>query len=110
MCSLGELTDFKNEKPLMSVFHLSRTQLLLTPAIIFIMKHLSTGDRFQLLSLSPVYLLPQVKREGLSFAEPPMLTLVVMVMLPEPPPHTSNNGKPTNVRRPGLQGDRCPKL
>ena len=54
------------------------------------MEHLSTGDRFQLLSLGPIYLLPQVKQEGLSCAEQPTLTLVVKAMLPEPPPPTRN--------------------
>lgn len=33
-------------------------QLLFAPTIMFILMYLSTGDRFQLLSLVPIYLLP----------------------------------------------------
>ena len=40
------------------VFYPSRMQLLLAAAIIFILKYLSIRDRFQLLSLGPIYLLP----------------------------------------------------
>ena len=58
--SFGGLLDLKNEKYVVSLaFYPNRTQLLLAPAIIFILKYLSTGDRFQLLSLGPIYLLPQ---------------------------------------------------
>ena len=68
----------------------------------FIRAGLSSVHRGQLLSLGPIYLLPQVKEEGLSYAEQPTLTLVVMAMLPEPPPSTRNKGKLTNVQRLGL--------
>ena len=57
MCRSGGLLDLKNEKYVVSIFYPSRTQLLLAPAIIFIMKYVSTGDRFQLLSLGTIYLL-----------------------------------------------------
>ena len=40
------------------IFYPSRTQLLLAPAVTFISKYLSTGIRFQLLGLGPIYLLP----------------------------------------------------
>lgn len=38
---------------------LSRAQLHLAPATVFILKYLSTGDKIQLHSLGPIYLLPQ---------------------------------------------------
>ena len=41
------------------IFYPTKTQILLAPAMIFILKDLSTGDRFQLLSLAPIYPLPQ---------------------------------------------------
>ena len=54
MCSLGSLLDLRNEKCDLFIFY------LLAPDIIFVLEFLSTGDRFQLLSLRPIYLLPQV--------------------------------------------------
>ena len=35
----------------------------LVPAVMFILEYLSTGDRFQLLSLGPIHLLPQIPPE-----------------------------------------------
>ena len=51
MCSLGGLLDLKTEKCVVSFFFPERTQILLAPAIIFILEYLLTGDRLQLLSL-----------------------------------------------------------
>ena len=46
-CSSGTLLDLKNEKYVISLsFYPSRTQLLLASTIIFILKYLSTGDKF----------------------------------------------------------------
>ena len=41
------------------IFYLARAHLLLAAAIIFILEYLSTGERLELLSLGPIYLLPQ---------------------------------------------------
>ena len=46
------------------IFYLGGPQVLpalifMAPAIVFILEYLSTGDSLQLLSLGPVYLLPQ---------------------------------------------------
>ena len=54
MCSLGSLLDLRNEKSDLLIFY------LLAPIIIFVLEFLSTGDRFQLFSLRPIYLLPQM--------------------------------------------------
>lgn len=45
-----------------STFYPSRMQLLLARAVLFTLKCLCTGRRFQLLSLGPVYLLPRLRR------------------------------------------------
>ena len=41
------------------IFYPSRTQVILVPTIIFTLKYLSIGDRFQLFSLEHIYFLPQ---------------------------------------------------
>ena len=41
------------------ISYLGRTQFLFVLAIIFILEALSTGDRFQLLGLGPIYFLPE---------------------------------------------------
>ena len=56
MYSLEGLLDLENEKYVVSVFYLGRPQPLL---LYFISECLSTGDKLQLLSLGPIYLLPQ---------------------------------------------------
>ena len=53
MCSREGLLDLTNEKYVVS--YLGRAQLLL----LFILEFLSSGDKLQLLSLGPIYLLPQ---------------------------------------------------
>ena len=55
ICVLGGLLDLKNEK---SVVSLSLIHTVLSSSL-FLPLSLSTGDRFQLLSLEPIYLLPQ---------------------------------------------------
>ena len=52
MCSQEGLLDLENEEYMVS--YLGRAQLLL----LFILEYLFTGDRLQLLSLGPIYLLP----------------------------------------------------
>ena len=56
MYSREGLPDFKNEIYVIS--DLGRAQLLLHPAIL---EYLSTGDKLRLLSLGPIYLLPQFR-------------------------------------------------
>ena len=41
-CSQEGLLDLKNEKYVVSISYLGRTQLLLVPAIVFILEYLST--------------------------------------------------------------------
>ena len=53
MCSWEGLLDLENEEYVVSC--LGTAQLLL----LFILEYLSTGDKLQLLSLGPIYLLPQ---------------------------------------------------
>lgn len=56
----------ENEKSVVSLSFIpaGRMQLLLAPAIIFILKDLSTGNRFQLCSLGHIYLLPRDGVDG----------------------------------------------
>ena len=65
------------------IFYLGRTQLLSAPAIIFILEFLSTGDRLQLLSLGPIYLLPhEIKTSAdLVFPKSSFLGLQIVVFL-----------------------------
>ena len=56
MCSWEGLLDFENEEYVVFYLLWGRAQLLLPPASL---EYLSTGDELQLLSLRPIYLLPQ---------------------------------------------------
>lgn len=56
--SFRRLLDLKDEKWGVSIFFPSRTQLVLISVIIFLLKYLSTGDRFPSLGLGPICLLP----------------------------------------------------
>ena len=56
MHSWEGLLDFENEKYVVS-FIWAGLSLSYYPVIIFILEYLSTGDKLQLLSLGPIYLL-----------------------------------------------------
>ena len=56
MYSWEGLLDLENEKYVVSVFYLGGLSSSLPPAIL---EYLSTGDKLQLVSLGPIYLLPQ---------------------------------------------------
>ena len=71
MWSQEGLLDLENEEYVVFISYLcpvcsvsaplrqDRTQLLCAPALLFILEYLSTGDRLQLRSRGPIYLLPQ---------------------------------------------------
>ena len=59
MYSREGLLDFANEDYVVSFIWAGPNLSYYPPAIIFILEHLSTGDKLQRLSLGPIYLLPQ---------------------------------------------------
>ena len=59
----SEPLDCQGSLGLLLILYLSRVQLPLAPAIIFILECLSTGDKLQLLSLGLIYLLPHREPE-----------------------------------------------
>ena len=59
----SEPLDCQGSLGLVLILYLSRVQLPLAPAIIFILECLSTGDKLQLLSLGLIYLLPHREPE-----------------------------------------------
>lgn len=57
MCSLEVLLDLENG---LFISYLGSTQLLLPPAVVFMLEYLSTAGKLQLLTLGPLYLLPHL--------------------------------------------------
>lgn len=66
LCHREGLFDLRNESVWSLFFYPSRTQLLLAPAVIFVLKYLSPGGRFQPLSPGPIYLLLQPEHRGVA--------------------------------------------
>ena len=74
-CVVQEVSLTSRKENMSSLyFYPSRTLFLLAPDIIFILKNLSTGDRFQLFHLGPIHLSPASKEQSFQQKDSPCKT------------------------------------